>query len=88
MAMSKAIKITEGKSLQIRVDATNIFNHPQPTANSWQSGVVRVRVPGAPSATMGYFFDMTDFSYAYRPLGYMSAKVGSRTFQAKVRFDF
>jgi hypothetical protein len=88
MAMSKAIKITEGKSLQIRVDATNIFNHAQPSANAWQSGVVRVRVPGAPAATMGYFFDFTDFSYAYRSPGYLSSKVGSRTFQAKLRFDF
>jgi hypothetical protein len=88
MAMSKAIKLTEGKSLQIRVDATNIFNHAQPTAGASQSGVVRTRVPGPPAATMGSYFDMTDFSYAERPLGYLSSKVGSRTFQAKIRLDF
>jgi len=45
-------------------------------------------VPGAPVATMGYYYDATDASYAYRPLGYMSSKVGSRTFQAKIRLDF
>jgi hypothetical protein len=45
-------------------------------------------VPGAPAATMGSYFDFTDFSYAQRPLGYFSSKVGARTFQAKVRLDF
>jgi len=88
LAMSKAIKLTEGKSLQIRVDATNIFNHAQPTAGASQSGVVRTRVPGPPAATMGSYFDMTDFSSVQRPLGYLSSKVGSRTFQAKIRLDF
>jgi len=29
-AMSKSVKLTEGKSLQFRVDATNVFNHVQP----------------------------------------------------------
>jgi len=28
-AMSKSVKLTEGKSLQFRVDATNVFNHQQ-----------------------------------------------------------
>ncbi len=88
MAMSKAIKLTEAKSIQIRIDATNIFNHAQPTAGAYQSGVVRTRVPGAPAATMGSYYDYTDGTYTYRPLGYMSSKVGSRTFQAKLRFDF
>jgi hypothetical protein len=88
MAMSKSIRITEGKTLQIRMDATNIFNHAQPSAGAYQSGVVRTRVPGAPAATMGSYFDFTDFSYAQRPLGYVSSKVGSRTFQAKIRLDF
>ncbi len=88
MAMSKAVKLTEGKTLQIRVDATNIFNHGQPTAGASQSGVVRTRVPGSPVATMGYYYDATDASYMYRPLGYMSSKVGARTFQAKIRLDF
>ena len=88
MAMSKSIRITEGKTLQIRMDATNIFNHGQPTAGASQSGVVRTRVPGPPAATMGSYYDATDGSFAQRPLGYLSSKVGARTFQAKVRFDF
>src|SRR5262249_39672696 len=31
-AMSKTFRVTESKSLQVRVDATNVLNHPQ--ANS------------------------------------------------------
>jgi hypothetical protein len=30
MSMAKRIKITESKRMQIRLDATNILNHPQP----------------------------------------------------------
>ena len=33
-AMSKKFQITESKSLQLRIDAINIFNHPQPAAPS------------------------------------------------------
>jgi hypothetical protein len=88
MAMSKAIRITEGKTLQFRVDATNIFNHPLPTAGSWQSGVVRVRVPGSPATALTGSFDWTTFTFITRPLGYLDSKVGARTFQAKVRLDF
>ena len=88
MAMSKAIRITEGKTLQFRVDATNIFNHPQPSYGASQSGVVRVRIPGAPVAALTSSFDMATFTFITRPLGYLDAKVGARTFQAKVRLDF
>jgi hypothetical protein len=28
--MGKTFRISESKSIQIRVDATNVFNHPQP----------------------------------------------------------
>jgi len=88
MTMGKSIRITEGKTLQFRVDATNIFNHQQPTAGSWQSGTVRVRVPGAPVASLAGQFDFATFTTINRPLGYLDAKVGARTFQAKIRFDF
>ena len=30
-ALSKSVKVSEGKSLQVRMDATNIFNHPVPS---------------------------------------------------------
>jgi hypothetical protein len=31
-SMSKTIRLGESKSLQVRVDATNVFNHPKPNA--------------------------------------------------------
>jgi hypothetical protein len=89
MAMMKSVRLTEGKSIQIRVDATNIFNHPNPSASTNASGISgRIYVPSAPAATMNYYYSFTDGSYALRPLGYLDSKVGSRTFQAKVRLDF
>jgi len=30
-AMSKTVRLTESKSLVIRMDATNVFNHPNPS---------------------------------------------------------
>src|SRR5207247_5937102 len=30
-ALSKTVKITESKNLQVRMDATNVFNHPVPS---------------------------------------------------------
>ncbi len=33
-ALSKSVRVTEGKSFQIRIDATNIFNHTQPASYS------------------------------------------------------
>ena len=88
MAMMKSVRLTEGKSLQVRVDATNIFNHANPSGSASSSGVGRVVVPSAPAATMGNYFDFSDFSNTLRPLGYLSTKVGARTFQAKMRLDF
>ena len=31
-AISKSVRLTEGKSMQIRIDASNIFNHVEATA--------------------------------------------------------
>jgi hypothetical protein len=31
-SLSKSIRISETKNLEIRMDATNIFNHPEPAA--------------------------------------------------------
>ena len=40
-ALSKSVRISEGKSFQIRIDATNIFNHD---------------VPGSPWSQLGQFY--------------------------------
>ncbi len=78
MAMSKSLRISETKGVQIRVDATNIFNHAQPsqTVNS--------------ASTRIYFANLPALSINGNttPFGYLGTKVGSRTFQAKIRFNF
>jgi hypothetical protein len=38
-AMSKTFRLTEGKSLQLRVDASNVFNHVQPGAPDMNIGI-------------------------------------------------
>jgi hypothetical protein len=83
MAFTKAIRIAEGKSMQIRVDATNVWNHAQPTRGQFGSAGSRTVAPGdfSGNITIG---SLT----ASRELGYLDSKVGMRTFQAKIRFDF
>jgi len=34
MAMGKTVQLMDGKSIQFRVDASNILNHPSPTGPS------------------------------------------------------
>jgi hypothetical protein len=87
MALTKVIRITEGKTFQLRVDATNIFNHPMPSAGNFGSAGSRQVAPG------DFFGNITlmDLSWANtanRNAGFLDSKVGARTFQAKLRFDF
>jgi len=77
MAFSKHIRVTEGTSFSLRVDATNIFNHPQASFGSFASGV-RIIVPNPPDVGIN----------SANPFGYLDNKVGTRTFQATLRFDF
>jgi hypothetical protein len=39
---SKVFRVRESKSVQIRVDATNVLNHPTPTAPSFAAGTFGV----------------------------------------------
>jgi hypothetical protein len=81
MAISKLVKIGESKSIQIRVDATNIFNHPTP------AGSAVATTPGAITYYAGAPAGLNLVSgstYA----GDLNAKVGQRTFQARIRFNF
>jgi hypothetical protein len=76
MSLAKSVKVSEGKSFRIRMDATNIFNHPFPSGTLGFSGT-RIVFPTPPSASLigGTF-------------GAMEYKVGGRTFQFMARFDF
>ncbi|MBN2321974.1 MAG: TonB-dependent receptor [Acidobacteria bacterium] len=81
MALSKTVRLTEGKSLQIRVDAANIFNHPTPGGAATQT---------TPGAVTYYATDPAlnlaggDGSFA----GNLNGKAGNRAFQARIRFTF
>jgi hypothetical protein len=90
MAFTKVIKIAEGKSAQIRVDATNVWNHAQPTRGRFSSSGSRTVAPGdfSGNITMGNLTATSIFDSARYPMGYLDSKVGARTFQAKIRFDF
>ncbi len=76
MSMSKSVAIDETKRFQFRADFSNIFNHPMASGVSSTSG--RVQNATAPIMSINNS----------SPLGYYSEKVGGRTFQATLRFDF
>jgi hypothetical protein len=78
MAMSKAVRIAEGKSFQLRLDANNILNHPVPSYQSFGSGM-RIIVAQAP---------IVSINDSANPFGYLDNKVGTRTFQITARVNF
>jgi hypothetical protein len=74
MAIQKKVKLTESKSMTVRLDATNIFNHPTPSIGG-----------GFFAATSG----VPDLSLQSGvPFGDLNSKVGNREFQLKARLDF
>ncbi len=87
-ALSKSIRISEGKSFSLRVDATNVFNHAQPANGVSISAGARSATAGEPAMSLSPVFDWSTWTSNPRPLGYMDGKFGCRTFQARVRFDF
>jgi len=78
MAMSKTIEFMEGKSLNFRVDVSNIFNHPTPSN-------------AAPSSYDGRTYQITNPQTgmnAAEPFGYIGYKTSHRVFSAKIRITF
>lgn len=80
-AMSKSVQFAESKSIQIRVDATNVFNHPQPGGSSVASST-RLYYATPPLTSI------LSSSNGSNPFGYLGSKVGSRSFQARIRITF
>jgi hypothetical protein len=74
MAIQKRIRVKEGISATVRLDATNVFNHPSP-------GTEGGFFAAAPAVS-----DLNLQSGV--PFGSYSSKVGSRQFQLKARVDF
>ena len=81
MAISKTVRLVEGKSIQIRVDASNIFNHPTPGGAATQT---------TPGSTTYYasnpVLSLTGSDGSF--VGNLNGKAGNRAFQARVRFNF
>jgi len=78
MAMGKSIEFMEGKKIDFRIDAQNIFNHATPSNSSSQSNA-RFTSIGNPQFALNS--SANDF-------GILSTKGGHRTFQAKIRISF
>jgi hypothetical protein len=72
MSASKNFRVGESRSFQIRVDATNVLNHPLPgfTPNG---GITTT--PGTPSFSANSF-------------GVVNTKTGERSFQGQLRINF
>jgi hypothetical protein len=70
--LSKTFRITESKTVQFRMDALNMFNHPTPTD---PIGLAN----NTATSNISSFNDN---------FGQITSKTGSRTFQAKLRFTF
>ena len=77
LSLSKAVSIDESRSFRFRVDITNAFNHPFASGTLGVSGT-RIKFPTAPSMNIN----------GSTPIGQYTYKVGGRTVQAMVRFDF
>ena len=74
MAIQKRVKIGETRSFTVRLDASNIFNHPTP---GQQAGFA----PGLGTADLS-------LQSAFPSLGVINNKTGQRRFQLKARIDF
>ena len=81
MAVSKNVTITEGKTVNFRVDIANILNHATPSGTAPFSYDQRTYSPGNPLAAVN---SVTTSS----PFGYMGYKVGHRVFSCKLQFRF
>jgi hypothetical protein len=76
MSVAKSVRVGEDKSVRIRLDATNIFDHPLASGTLGSSGT-RIVFPTPPAINInsGTF-------------GAFTYKVGGRTFQFLMRYDF
>jgi hypothetical protein len=77
MSASKSIMINETMAFRLRADFTNIFNHPFASGALSGSGT-RITYPSAPTMNIN----------GADALGLYDYKVGGRTFQMMLRFDF
>jgi hypothetical protein len=74
LAVQKQFRIDESKSVTVRVDARNVFNHPTPAL----AGGLFAATPGAADLNL----------QSLNAFGTFNNKVGTRRFQLKARLDF
>ena len=79
MNLAKMFRISESKSLQLRIDASNVLNHPIP--NTPQLSLAPSAATNALNTSFGQILNATGFST-------IGAKTGYRKVQAGVRFTF
>jgi hypothetical protein len=77
--LSKTFQVSETKSFQFRIDATNVLNHP------WPADPIGLGTVGQPTGTVSTF--------SANNFGQIISKGGTnnglpRQFQAKLRFNF
>ena len=79
LAMAKSIEFLEGKKIDFRIDAQNIFNHATPSGSADTfNHAPRYDVINQPEFGLN---NRTEF-------GRIATKSGHRTFQAKIRVAF
>jgi hypothetical protein len=79
MNASKSFRLTESKSVQFRIDASNVFNHP--TVNTPQLSLAPSAATNALNSTFGQILNATGFST-------VGAKTGFRKIQGMLRVNF
>jgi hypothetical protein len=73
MTIQKRFRVSESKNFSVRLDATNVFNHPTPGT----AGLFSANVGGSDLSLQGG-----------TPFGNVATKAGQRRFQLKARLDF
>jgi hypothetical protein len=87
MNMAKSIEFMEGKRLELRIDAQNIFNHATPTgagAGMFDSGGSSQGSRNVTISNPAVVVNTTGTT----PFGHMFSKAGHRTFQGRLRISF
>ena len=79
MNVAKSFRISESKSVQLRIDASNVLNHPVP--NTPQLSLAPSAATNALNTSFGQILNATGFST-------IGAKTGYRKVQAVLRFNF
>jgi hypothetical protein len=88
VAVSKNITITEGKTVNFRVDIANILNHATPSGTAPTTYDQRTYAPGNPNGYLSPIYTPLGYIGSTDPFGYIGYKVSHRVFSCKLQFRF